>query len=554
VAKGFRSVDRDQQFLMPPDMRDWLPADHQVWFFLAAVGELDLSVFRARHRLGGAGREAYDPQMLLTLLIYAYSVGQRSSRQIERLCHTDVAFRLICAQDVPDHSTIARFRAADDAVFIGLFAQVLALCARAGMGRVSTVAIDGTKIAANASKDASHGVDWFREAAAAATAQAAATDAAEDGMFGPDRGDEVPADWVDPNTRDARIRRCLDELAAEQAALDEAQAAAAQKAAQHAERVAQAPVAGRAPGGVDPVAVATARLQRERARRAGEIAAYEAAVAAARAAGTRLPRGRQVRDPDGGKRVKKARAALDRALAHAGETRPAATQPEPTQPGSGKPGSGKPGSGKPGSGKPKVPQRNLTDPDSAILPTQNGWIQAYNAQLAVGADHLILAVGLGNGPYDGTWFVPMMTAAQTAATHLRAARPHRHLDDPAQIGMILVDAGYATEANLTAPGPDRLIACSKAYDLQQKAATQPVTGPPPSTDTATAQMRHRLRTPEAAALYRKRGATVEPVNGHLKDRVGLRRFARRGLRACLAELNLAGAVHNLRRLHHTQWA
>ena len=111
MAKGFRPVDRDQQFLLPPDMRHWLPADHLVWFVLDTVAGLDLAAFRAGRRLGGAGRAAYDPVMLLGVLIYAYAVGQRSSRQIERLCQTDVAFRIVCAQDVPDHSTIARFRA-----------------------------------------------------------------------------------------------------------------------------------------------------------------------------------------------------------------------------------------------------------------------------------------------------------------------------------------------------------------------------------------------------------------------------------------------------------
>jgi len=120
VAKGFRPVDRDQQFLLPPDMRHWLPADHLVWFVLDAVAGLDLTGFRARRRLGGAGRAAYDPVMLLGVLIYAYAVGQRSSRQIERLCLTDVAFRIACAQDAPDHATIARFRAEHERALDGL--------------------------------------------------------------------------------------------------------------------------------------------------------------------------------------------------------------------------------------------------------------------------------------------------------------------------------------------------------------------------------------------------------------------------------------------------
>ena len=261
VAKGFRPVDRDQQFLLPVSMREWLPAGHLVWFVLEVAGQLDLDGFRARHRLGGAGREAYDPGMLLALLVYAYAVGERSSRRIERLCTTDVAFRVVCAQDVPDHTTIARFRKAHVDHFEEVFAQVLALCARAGMGRLATVAIDGTKIAANASIDASHGEQWFRDQAAKITAEADAVDAAEDAEFGPDaRGDELPAELADPKTRAERIRRCLAEIAAEQAGRDAAAAEQAGKAEQHLARLETEPVPGRAPGGVDPVAAARARL------------------------------------------------------------------------------------------------------------------------------------------------------------------------------------------------------------------------------------------------------------------------------------------------------
>ncbi|ELB92270.1 transposase [Rhodococcus percolatus] len=110
MAKGYRPVLRDQVFLLPPDMREWLPADHLVWFLLETIEVLDTSEFDRRRRRGGVGAAGYDPRMLLGLLIYAYCKGIRSSRQIERLCSTDVAFRVLCAQDVPDHCTIARFR------------------------------------------------------------------------------------------------------------------------------------------------------------------------------------------------------------------------------------------------------------------------------------------------------------------------------------------------------------------------------------------------------------------------------------------------------------
>jgi len=500
-------------------MRDWLPADHLVWFVLDAVERLDVDAFRARHRLGGAGREAYDPRMLLALLIYAYAVGERSSRQIQRLCHTDVAFRVLCAGDVPDHTTIARFRQAHVEVFDDVFAQVLRLCARAGMGRLSTVAVDGTKIAANASIDANRDAGWFREQARRITAEAAAVDEAEDAEFGADRrGDEVPAELADPRSRKARISQILAEMEKERAEAEAADAQRAGKAGQHLRRLATQPVTGRDPAGVDPVAAARARLARELAARQAEIDAYAAGVAAARAEGRRLPRGRRVTDPHGGKAVRRALAALRRAL-----TKAAATAQN--------------------SKNSKVAQRNLTDPDSRILPTRKGWVQGYNAQLAVSADWLILALTLTNSPADTGELRPMLDRTAKAAELINAER-----GEPEELGTALADAGYCSEENLTADGPDRLIATGKAHLVARQAKENPASGPPPEDATPIEAMRHRLRTPEGAALYKKRGATVETVNGHLKDRIGLRMFSMRGMTACLGELNLAAAVHNLRRL------
>ncbi len=101
MAKGFKPVDRDQVFLLPPDMRDWLPQEHLLWFLLDIVDSFDITAFRREYRLGGVGREAFDPRMMIALLAYAYCGGVRSSRAIERACHTDVAFRVVCAQAGP---------------------------------------------------------------------------------------------------------------------------------------------------------------------------------------------------------------------------------------------------------------------------------------------------------------------------------------------------------------------------------------------------------------------------------------------------------------------
>lgn len=165
MARSYRPVIRDQEFLLPPNMADWLPEDHLVWFVLDVVDQLDTTVFHAGRRTGGVGRQGYDPDMLLALLVYAYAVGERSSRRIERLCVDHVAFRVLCGQDGPDHSTIARFRAEHEEGFADLFAQVLQLCAAAGMVKVGVVSIDGTKIAANASKGANRSRDAVREEA-----------------------------------------------------------------------------------------------------------------------------------------------------------------------------------------------------------------------------------------------------------------------------------------------------------------------------------------------------------------------------------------------------
>src|SRR5438067_852000 len=180
VAKSYRVVQRDQPFLLPPDMRDWLPADHVVWFLLETVEALDTSAFHARRRLGGAGTAGYDPDMLLALLVYAYCQGVRSSRQIERRCLTDVAFRVLCAQVAPDHATIVRFRAEHEAAFAAMFTQVLQVTAAAGLVRLGTVAIDGTKIPANASIDANRSQEWLEDQVRLLMADARRLDAAED--------------------------------------------------------------------------------------------------------------------------------------------------------------------------------------------------------------------------------------------------------------------------------------------------------------------------------------------------------------------------------------
>lgn len=230
MARDFRPVDRDTGFLLPPDVRDWLPEGHLAWTVIDAVETLDLAALISSYRLGGRGRRAYDPTMMLSLLIYAYAVGATSSRQIERSCEHDVAFRVITANQVPDHDTIAAFRVRHREVFKDLFVQVLAVCRAAGLVRVGTIAVDGTKLAANAASRANRtaaGIDKalaeLEGAVEARLGQAESIDAAEDAEHGPGRrGDEPPEDLTDRRRRRAALRAAKVEIdAREQAAAAE---------------------------------------------------------------------------------------------------------------------------------------------------------------------------------------------------------------------------------------------------------------------------------------------------------------------------------------------
>jgi transposase len=198
---------------LPPDLRDWLDEDHLAWFVIEAVEELDLEAFYAAYRADGHGRAAHDPKMMLTLLAYAYCVSERSSRGIELRCREDVAFRVVCANRVPDHATIARFRVRHQEALAALFSQVLGL--RAQAGRVGVIAVDGSKFRAAASDAA---IRSYEEVTAEVLAEAAEIDAAEDERFGEARGDELPEHLSTRGGRRAWLREAKQRLEAERAA------------------------------------------------------------------------------------------------------------------------------------------------------------------------------------------------------------------------------------------------------------------------------------------------------------------------------------------------
>src|SRR3954451_4367250 len=218
MAQRFIACDREQSFLMAPDVREWLPEDHFAWFVLDAVESMELDAFYAAYRADGRSRPAFDPAMMVALLLYAYARGVRSSRAIERACIEGVAYRVIAAQRKPDHATIARFVERHQDALAAVFGSVLGLCAKAGLVGVNVLAVDGSKVSANASREAT--VDYER-LAREAVAEARVVDAEEDERFGDRRGDELPPELATSNGRQQwfkAARRWLDDQRAAQAA------------------------------------------------------------------------------------------------------------------------------------------------------------------------------------------------------------------------------------------------------------------------------------------------------------------------------------------------
>jgi transposase len=238
MAYNFLRGDRDQPFLLPPDLRDWLPADHLAWFVLDVVDQLDLQPFLRAHRADGHGHPAYDPKTLLGVLLYAYAMGVRSSRQIQRRCHEDLAFRVLAGNQLPDHVTIARFRVRHQQALAGFLVQSLKLCAAAGLVRLGLVALDGTKVAANAANTASHTHDKIETEVAEILRQAAEADQRDDLEHGIARGDELPAALASQARRLARLRQAKALLEAE----------AAERERRYQQRVAALAAAARAKG------------------------------------------------------------------------------------------------------------------------------------------------------------------------------------------------------------------------------------------------------------------------------------------------------------------
>ena len=441
MAYNFLAVERDQVYLLPPSVADWLPEDHLAWFVLDAVDEMDLAPFYAGYRADGWGAAAHDPKMMVALALYAYCLGIRSSRQIERACHVDVGFRVVAANQCPDHTTIARFRQRHEAALASVFTCSLRLCSQAGLVSLGVVAVDGTKMGCPAALDANRTKDHIEEAVRKMLEEAEAADAAEDALYGPDAtGDELPAHL---RGREARRKR----LAEAKAVLD-----AQDKAAREAH---EAHLAERA-----------AREQ---------------------ASGHKL-RGRKPTAPD----TTEAKA-------------------------------------------------NLSDPESRIMKTMDGFVQGYNAQAVANEEQVVIAAEVTDEHNDLGQLHPMIEATSRS---LDAAgiteRPET----------LLADAGYASEDNLAKLGDDEPNCFIATRNMNKNPEPRNGSrGPLPADATLVDKMDRKVSTVSGRAIYKKRQHIIEPVFGQTKDARGARRFMRRGKAAADSEWKLLMGTHNLLKLY-----
>jgi transposase len=408
MAHNFIECDREQAFLMPPSLREWLPEDHLAWFVIEAAEVMDLDGFYADYREDGHGRAAYEPSMMVALLLYAYATKQRSSRAIERHCRQDVAYRVITANRVPDHATIARFVARHEAALADLFGSVLALCARAGLVSAGVVAIDGTKLYANASREAN--LDYER-IAREIVAEARARDEAEDDFYGEVRGDELPEEL----RTSAGRRKWLRET---KQALD------------------QEPTTDPPPAADEPPSMPRGRAkdqgrrgwQRDARQRLDERRAREARP---------IPRSRQARLAESKRRLEEELQAERDANEAYEAYRARGISRDGRRFGGGPPSPHQ---------VPDTPtgKINTTDPDSRLMKVTGGYLQGYNAQAAVSEEQIVLAAEIDVDSPDFGHLEPMVEATVSGL-------------EQADIGekpeVAVADAGTGTTSRWTASPP-----------------------------------------------------------------------------------------------------
>jgi transposase len=440
MSKTFRSWDVDQSWLLPRSVHDFVPPGHLAHFVRDTVREaLDLSTILQAYS-EARGQPPYHPAMLVALLLYGYSRGVYSSRQLSRACEERMDFMAVTGLNRPDFRTVSDFRKRHLAALSDLFVQVLRLCQRAGLVKLGHVAVDGTKLRANASRHKAMSyqrmVTEEPKLAAEVKAwldQAEAADQAEDTQHGREhRGDEMP-DWVaNKQRRLERIRQAKAQLEAEAAS--------------------------------DPADL----------------------------------------DPDG---------------------------PGPSS-GMQQRGARKDG---PSDTPPDKAQRNFTDGDSRIMPSQGGFIAGYNGQIAVDAAHqVITAHRLSTNPADFSALAPLID--QTRANLGRNPRE------------VSGDTGFASEANIAAM-QDRKINAYLCPGRVRHGSTDPTAGRVLKRTPLMQAMADKIRRAGRRSRYRLRKQVVEPVFGQEKAARGFRQFLLRGLEQVRGEWAMVCTVHNLLKLH-----
>jgi transposase len=493
--KSFRPWQPGQTSLLPPSPSDWLSADHQVYFLLDLVDELDLSAILTPARAKDPrGEKGFDPRMMTLLLLYAYCVGTVSSRKIERACYEDLAFRVLTGNQQPDHCRISEFRRRNLDALSELFIQILRLCQKAGMVSLGHVALDGTKVQANASKHKAMSHERMLKAEAqlekeinALLRQAEILDAQEDEKYGQGNlGSDLPEELQRRQERLEKIRQARLELEAE---------AAAAAARERAEQAAAAEAAAAAAAAATEPEERGLRNKADKARQKAE-AARDLAIEKAEQAGMEPP------DLD----PLPAGAMPRRGLAHKADGSPTAKA-----------------------------QRNFSDPDSHIMQSDNNWIQGYNCQAAVDGDHqVIVAIGVSNQPPDVEHLDPML---------------QRTIANTGQVPKTLIaDAGYWSEDNAkacAAQGVDPHIATGRQKHGQPP---PPIRGPLPRNIDEKGKMHRKLRNKKGREIYARRKIIAEPVFGQTKECRGLRRFLLRGLEKVNGEWALWSLTHNINKL------
>jgi transposase len=510
MAQNFIEGSREQGFLLPPDVREWLPEDHLAWFVIEAVAGMDLAAFYGAYRADGHGRAAYEPSVMVALVLYAFATRVRSSRAIERHCRQDVAYRVVTGNLAPDHATIARFICRHEQALADLFGEVLKLCGRAGLMEAGVVSIDGTRIAGNASPEVNRA---FAQIATEILAEARATDEAEDELYGDERGDELPEQLRTPEGRREFFRQARRERESEEAELTESEG---EPVAEVALELDAKNIVGRGRQGRDAwLREGKRQLERHRWEHAGSI-----------------PRTRSERLLFAAERLEadhdvecRSNAAYEhyRATARDRLGRRLSRPPNPHEP-------------------PQLPagKVNVTDPDSRPIPIGFGFVQGYNAQAAVNERQIVLAAEITNISTDFSQLAPMVSA--TLGELERAG-----IDQLPQA--IAADAGYWNEEHMDEVVANKHIPVLVAPDKGTRGTPKRWL----NSGRAT-WMRTVLDSEHGQSRYRKRKQTVEPLFGDTKHNSGVYRFHRRGRVKVRLEWRLLMMTHNLTKVHRHQLA